>query len=128
MPVSATAAAGPQGRIDIVFDLNSATVGASETFNLVVSRAFTVTGLIGICKASNANTNATISRAGAAIGSVALTTINTVSTATTLDVANVNFAVGDTLRVVVNNAGGFGTVVVQTAPRPLADQVTITGT
>jgi hypothetical protein len=124
----ATASAGPQGRIDIVFDLNSATVGAGEAFNLVVSRAFTVTGITGICKASNANTNATVSRAGAAIGVVTLTTLDAVSEASTLDVANVTFAVGDTLRVVVNNAGGFGTIVVQTAPRLLADQVTLTGT
>jgi hypothetical protein len=51
-----------------------------------------------------------------------------VSEASTLDVANVTFAVGDTLRVVINSAGGFGTVVVQTAPRLLADQVTLTGT
>jgi hypothetical protein len=124
----ATATTGPQGRIDIVFDLNTATVGAGETFNLVVSRAFAVTGITGICKGANANTNATVSRAGAAIGVVALTTLDAVSQAPTLDVANVNFAVGDTLRVVVNNAGGFGAVVVQTAPRPLADQTTLTGT
>jgi hypothetical protein len=124
----ATANAGPQGRIDIVFDLNTATVGAGEAFNLVVSRAFTVTGITGICKAANANTNATVSRAGAAIGVVALTTLDAVSEAPTLDVANVAFAVGDTLRVVVNSAGGFGTIVVQTAPRPLSDQTTLTGT
>ncbi len=124
----ATASAGPQGRIDIVFDLNTATVGAGEAFNLVVSRAFTVTGITGICKASNANTNATVSRAGATIGVVTLTTLDAVSEASTLDVANVTFAVGDTLRVVINSAGGFGTVVVQTAPRLLADQVTLTGT
>ena len=124
----ATATTGPQGRIDIVFDLNSATVGAGETFSLVVSRAFTVTGITGISKATNANTTATVSRAGAAIGVVALTPLNAVSEAPTLNGANVTFAVGDTLRVVVNSAGGFGTVVVQTAPRPLADQTTLTGT
>jgi hypothetical protein len=94
----------------------------------VVSRAFSVTGITGICKGANANTNATVSRAGATIGVVTLTTLNAVSEASTLDVANVTFAVGDTLRVVVNNAGGFGTVVVQTAPRPLSDQTTLTGT
>lgn len=124
----AIASAGPQGQIDIVFDLNTATVGAGETFNLVVSRAFTVTGLTGICKAANANTNATVSRAGATIGTVTLTTLDAVSQAATLDGANVTFAVGDTLRVVINNAGGFGTIIVQTSPRPLADQTTLTGT
>lgn len=123
----ATAITGYQNRVDIVFDLDAPTAAGNATFDLVVSRAFRVTGITAICKATNANTTVTVSRAGASIGVATLAVLNAVTRAASLTGANATLAVGDVLRVVVNLAGGYGTIVVQTDPVAYAEQRTITG-
>jgi hypothetical protein len=124
MPASATV--GYQNTTDIVFDMTSSTVGASEVFNVTVTRAFVVTGVTVICEATQAGGTVTVGKAGAAItGALVCATANDVVQATTLAVANSTFAVGDQLRVTVATAGSRGTVVVRTAPLALGDASTV---
>lgn len=129
--MAATAITGPQGRVDIVFDMLTSTTAASETFSIVVTRAFRVTGVSVICKASVVNGAVNVSKGGSSItGNIACVTLNTITNATSVDNAFATFAVGDTLNVTATAvAGGVrGTVIVQTAPLPLANQSTVTGT
>jgi hypothetical protein len=98
-------------------------------FDIVVTRAFLVTGVTVIAKATQAGGTATVGKAGAAItAALACDTANAVVNAATLDIANTTFAVGDTLRISIATNGAQGTVIVRTAPLALGNATVITGT
>jgi hypothetical protein len=129
--VAATAIAGPQGQVDIVFDMTTPTVAASEKFSIKVTRAFRVVGARVICKTAAVNGLIDVLKGASSItGNIACATLNTVADAAAVDAAFATFAVGDTLNVTASAvaAGVRGTIIVQTAPLPLADQATLTGT
>jgi len=129
--VAATAIAGPQGQVDIVFDMATPTVAASEKFSIVVTRAFRVIGVRVICKTAAVNGLIDVLKGASSItGNIACAVLNTATDAAVVDSSVATFAVGDTLNVTASAAaaGVRGTIIVQTAPVPLADQTTITGT
>lgn len=124
--MAASATVGYQNTTDIVFDMTSSTAGASEQFNIAVTRAFVVTGVTVICEATQAGGTVTVGKGASAItAALACDTANAVVMAATLAVANSTFAVGDQLRVTVATAGTRGTVVVRTAPLALGDASTV---
>ena len=125
----ASATVGYQNTTDVVFDMTTDTTNASEQFNIVVTRAFVVTGVTVICEKTQAGGTVTVGKAGAAItGALVCDTANAVVNAATLAVANSTFAVGDTLRATIATAGTRGTIVVRTAPLPLGDAATVAAT
>ena len=127
----ATAITGPQGQVDIVFDITTPTVAVSEKFSITVTRAFRVIGVRVICKTSAVNGLINVLKGASSItGNIACATLNTVEDAVSVDATFATFAVGDTLNVTASAvaAGVRGTIVVQTAPVPFADQATVTGT
>lgn len=125
----ASATAGYQNTTDIVIDMTSSTTNASEVFNIVVTRAFVVTGVTVIAEATQAGGTVTVGKSGSAItAALACDTANAVVNAATLAVANSTFAVGDTLRATIATAGTRGTIIVRTAPLALGDAATITAT
>jgi hypothetical protein len=129
--VAATAITGPQGQVDIVFDMTTPTVAASEKFSIAVTRAFRVIGVRVICKTAAVNGLIDVLKGASSItGNVACAVLNTATDAAAVDATFATFAVGDTLNVTASAAaaGVRGTIVVQTAPVPLADQATVTGT
>jgi len=117
--------------VDIVFDMTTPTVAASEKFSIKVTRAFRVIGVRVICEANAVNGLVEVLKGAASItGNIACATLNTATDAGTIDATAATFAVGDTLNVTASAAaaGVRGTIIVQTAPVPFADQTTITGT
>lgn len=125
----ASATAGYQNTTDIVIDMTSSTTNASEQFNIVVTRAFVVTGVTVICEATQAGGTVTVGKGASAItAALACDTANAVVNAATLAVANSTFAVGDTLRATIATAGTRGTIVVRTAPLALGDAATVVAT
>ena len=125
----ASATAGYQNTTDIVIDMTSSTVNASEQFNIVVTRAFVVTGVTVIAEATQAGGTVTVGKGASAItAALACDTANAVVNAATLAVANSTFAVGDTLRATIATAGTRGTIVVRTAPLALGDAATVVAT
>lgn len=125
----ASATAGYQNTTDIVIDMTSSTTNASEQFNIVVTRAFVVTGVTVICEATQAGGTVTVGKGASAItAALACDTANAVVNAATLAVANSTFAVGDTLRATIATAGTRGTIIVRTAPLALGDAATVVAT
>ena len=126
----ATGVVGPQGRVDIVLDMTTATVAASETFSIRVTRAFRVVGVTVLCEATIANGAVEVFKGASTVtgGTVPCAVLNAVSNGGIVTSA-ATFAVGDTLNITVTApAGGVqGIVIVRTVPLPLANQSTITG-
>lgn len=128
--MAATAIAGPQGQVDIVFDMTTPTVAVSEKFSLVVTRAFRVLGVRVICERNAVNGLVEVLKGASTItGNIACGTLNAVVDGTVTNNAVATFAVGDTLNVTASAAAGGvqGIVIVKTIPLPLANQTTITG-
>lgn len=127
--MAATATVGYQNTTDIVLDMTSAVTGTPDVYDIVVTRAFLITGVTVIAKATQAGGTATVGKAGSAItAALACDTLNAVTNAATLDVAFTSFAVGDTLRISVATNNAQGTIIVRTAPLALGDAKTVTGT
>lgn len=127
--MAATATVGYQNTTDIVLDMTALASGTPDVFDIVVTRAFQVTGVTVICTAAQVGGTVTVGKAANAItGALACAVLDAVTVATTLDVTYTTFAIGDTLRISVATDGAKGTVVVRTAPLALGDAVTIIGT
>lgn len=130
--MAASATVGYQNRTDIVFDMNTATAAATETFRHVTTRAFVVTGVTVICKATAVNGAVNVLKGAGVIttGGVPCDTLNVVAQGGVIDQANAVFAIGDVLNVRISAlaAGSFGTIVVQTEPLSLGDATVIIGT
>lgn len=125
----ASATAGYQNTTDIVIDMTSNTTNASEQFNIVVTRAFVVTGVTVIAKVTQAGGTVTVGKGASAItAALGCDTANAVTNAATLAVANNTFAVGDTLRATIATAGTRGTIIVRTEPLTLGDAATVVAT
>lgn len=125
----ASATAGYQNTTDIVIDMTSNTTNASEQFNIVVTRAFVVTGVTVIAKVTQAGGTVTVGKGASAItAALGCDTQNAVTNAATLTVANTVFAVGDTLRATIATAGTRGTIIVRTEPLTLGDAATVVAT
>ena len=127
--MAATATVGYQNTTDIVLDMTAVASGTPDVFDITVTRAFLVTGVSVIAKATQAGGTATVGKGGAAItAALACDTLNAVVNAATLDIANTTFAVGDTLRISIATNGAQGTIIVRTAPLALGDAKTVVGT
>lgn len=129
--MAAGANVGYQTRTDVVFDMTSDATAAVETFSIPVTRAFRVTGVRVIAKQASAGATVDVKKGAATIASgIACAVANAVSNATTIAVASNDFAVGDTLNVVLNvpGAGARGTIIVQMDPTPFGDQVAVSAT
>jgi hypothetical protein len=128
--VPATAAYGPQGEVDIVLDMTTATTAASEKFSIIVTRAFKVIGVRVICTSATANGLVDVLKGAVSVtGTVPCASLNAVSDGSVVNEAPSTFAVGDTLNITLTapGSGVKGVVIVKTAPIPLANQTTITG-
>jgi len=128
--VAATAIAGPQGRVDIVFDMVTPTVAASETLSLKLTRAFRVIGARVICETAAVNGLIDVRKGASSVtGTIPCATLNAVADGGVVDNAFSTFAIGDTLNIVATAPGASvrGIVIVQTVPVPFANQTTVTG-
>ena len=128
--MAATAIAGPQGRVDIVFDMVTPTVAASETFSLKVTRAFRVIGARVICETAAVNGLIDVRKGASSVtGTIPCATLNAVADGGVVDNAFSTFAIGDTLNIIATApaASVRGIVIVQTVPVPFANQATVTG-
>lgn len=127
--MAATATVGYQNTTDIVLDMTAVASGTPDVFDIAVTRAFIVTGVTVIATATQALGTITVGKGAAAItAALACDTLNAVTNATTLDIANTVFAIGNTLRITATTNGTKGTVIVRTAPLALGDAVTVIGT
>lgn len=130
--MAATATVGYQNTTDIVLDMTSPVTGTPDVYDIVVTRAFLVTGVTVIAKANQAGGAVTVSKGANLIttdaGGIACAAINTSTSAILLDVAFTTFAVGDTLRISVATNNAQGTIIVRTAPIALGDAKTVVGT
>ena len=126
----ATAAYGPQGRVDIVFDMATATTAASETLSIKVTRAFRVVGVRVICETAAVNGLIDVLKGASSVtGTIPCATLNAVADGGVVDNTVSTFAVGDVLNITATapGAGVRGIVIVQTVPVPFANQATVTG-
>lgn len=127
--MAATATVGYQNTTDIVLDMTAVVSGTPDVYNIVVTRAFQVIGVAVICTATVVGGTVTVGKSASAItGALPCDTVNAVTNAATLAIANTVFAVGDTLRITVTTDGAKATVIVRTAPLALGDAVTVVGT
>lgn len=127
--MAATATVGYQNTTDIVLDMTAVASGTPDVYNIVVTRAFQVIGVAVICTATVVGGTVTVGKSASAItAALACDTVNAVTNAATLAIANTVFAVGDTLRITVTTDGAKATVIVRTAPLALGDAVTVVGT
>jgi hypothetical protein len=127
----ASASVGYQNTTDIVIDMSSGVPAATtETFAITVTRGFKVTGVTCIGEATAAASSVEVKKGASSIVSgLAMVTANAVTNAATLATANINFAPGDVLNVLVTSGAGVtaqGTIIVRTAPLALGDATTVT--
>ena len=127
----ATGIVGYQNATDIVLDMASTVAaGATETFSIVVTRAFRVVGVTCIAEATAAASTVEVRKGASVISTgIALAAQNTVANASSVVSAVAAFAVGDTLNIAVTSGAGVnaqGIIIVRTEPLALGDATAVT--
>ncbi len=127
----ATGIVGYQNATDIVLDMSSTVAaGATETFSIVVTRAFRVVGVTCIAETTAAASTVEVRKGGSVISTgIAMVTANAVTNASSVASAVAAFAVGDTLNIAVTSGAGVnaqGIIIVRTEPLVLGDATAVT--
>ena len=127
----ATGIVGYQNATDIVLDMASTVAaGATETFSIVVTRAFRVVGVTCIAETTAAGSTVEVRKGASVISTgIAMVTANAVTNASSVVSAVAAFAVGDTLNIAVTSGAGVnaqGIIIVRTEPLALGDATAVT--
>jgi hypothetical protein len=127
----ATGIIGYQNATDIVLDMaTTVAAGATETFSIVVTRAFRVVGVTCIAEATAAASTVEVRKGASVISTgIAMVTANAVTNASSVASAVAAFAVGDTLNIAVTSGAGVnaqGIIIVRTEPLVLGDATAVT--